>query len=177
MTDPAGSEQPGSRPAPSSPPGPRELERAPGERYRARDAGGGDQRSTETAGTGTADGGSARRAVSAGLVAAALGALGFAALGYVDLGPGLVAVAAFVGWVVALAVVWGAGAARPVPRQPLIAGALGALAIVVGLVLAWAWSRLTGGVLGPLEYTEARYGLLAYVEIGVAGVVAAARGR
>jgi hypothetical protein len=109
--------------------------------------------------------------------AAGGGAAVYALLGQVNLGLGLLAVAAFVGWVVAIAIVWGAGAVRPIPRQPVIAALLGAVAIVVGLLLAWAWSRVEGGVLGPLEYTDQRYGPVAYLEILVAGAVAGLRAR
>jgi len=150
------------------PPAPRQLDRAPGERFRP--PGG----STQGAMTPP---GSRSRAVLAGSAAAGGGAVVYALLGQVDLGLGLLAVAAFVGWVVAIAIVWGAGAVRPIPRQPLVAVLLGAGAIVAGLLLAWAWSRVEGGVLGPLEYTDQRYGPVAYLEILVAGAVAGLRAR
>ena len=164
----------------------------PGERYRAPAGGAGPRHGPGNSGPGTglagttrqtvgvaavAPAGSRTRALLAGVGAAAGGAVVYALLGQVDLGLGLVAVAGFVGWVVAIAIVWGAGAVGPIPRQPLVAALLGAGAIVAGLLLAWAWSRIEGGVLGPLEYTDQRYGPLAYLEIVVAGAIAGLRAR
>lgn len=199
MTD--GTNGPANDPAPaptpaSAPPSPtRQLDRAPGERYRA-PAGGaapgrgpgaaarGPAASSAAGGpaAGTGDGattasGGQTRAILAGAGAAGGGALLYAGLGQIDLGLGLLAVAAFIGWVVAIAIVWGAGEARPIPRQPIVAALLGAGAIVLGLLLAWAWSRTEGGVLGPLDYTDQRYGPVAYLEILVAGAVAGLRAR
>jgi hypothetical protein len=176
-------------PDPARPAAPRTLDRVPGERYRAPAAGasagrgpGGGSGSTGgglpgAPGTTGSPSGTRARAIVAGGCAAGAGALAYAALGQIDLGLGLLAVAAFVGWVVALALVWGAGAASPIPRQAIIAGLLGGGAIVVGLLLAWAWSRVEGGVLGPLDYTDQRYGPVAYLEVLVAGVVAGLRAR
>ena len=195
MTNPIGDQAPDPSPDAASDPAPpapaRQLDRAPGERYRAPAAGApsgrgpGSRPDPGTASPGSSAArdtraqstGSPTRGVLAGVGAAAGSALVYALLGQVDLGLGLLAIAAFVGWVVAIAIVWGAGAARPIPRQPLIAALLGAGAIVVGLLLAWAWSRVEGGVLGPLDYTDQRYGPVAYLEILVAGAVAGLRAR
>jgi len=108
---------------------------------------------------------------------AAVGAIVYALLGEINLDPGLVIVAAVVGWAVALALIWGAGVAAPIPRQALIAAAIAGGAIVVGLLLAWAISRVEGGVLDPVGYTDERYGPLAYLEIGVAAGLAWLRAR
>lgn len=165
--------------SPDRPTGPRPLDRAPGERYRG---------STPPAGPGaagpartTADAsapaqGSARRGLLVGLLVAAVVAIGRAVVGQLDLGPGALAIGAFGGWVVALALISGSGGDR-LPRQPLIAALLGGGAILVGLVLEALLARLGTGVLGPIDYINARYGLLAYVEVGVAAALAAIRGR
>lgn len=61
--------------------------------------------------------------------------------------------------VVALVVGWGAGSAAPARRGAAIAAAL--LAVVLGLLGAWAWSRLQGGTLDPLDLLARTFGLLA----------------
>ena len=129
------------------------------------------------ASAGTAAAGSAARSIAAGIGAAVAGGALYAALGEIELGVGLIVIAVFLGWVVAIAVVWGAGSSKPIPRRWLVAGLLGAGAIALGLVLATAWARVEGGVLGPIDYTNERYGPIAYVEVLLAGAVAAIRGR
>ncbi len=118
-----------------------------------------------------------RRAVAASLVVGALGAVGFALIGSIDLGLGLIAVAAFIGWAVALAIVWGAGGAwRGGGSRAAVAAAIAGGSILAGLALLWAWSRSEGGVLGPLDYLDQRFGLLAAVDVLVAAArVGAAR--
>ena len=71
---------------------------------------------------------------------------------------------------------WGA-AGVPIRRRALVAGVIAGLAIAAGLVLESLIARLGGGVLGPIEYVNERYGVLAYVEIVVAAAVAAFRAR
>src|SRR5829696_445658 len=161
MSDPTGP------PAPD----PRRLDRAPGERYR----GVRPPAAPPEAPEGSA--GSTRRAILAGAVTATAGAVLYALLGQVNLDPGLVIVAGFIGWATAIAVVWGAGAAAPIPRQPVVAAVLGGASIGSGLLIAWAISRVEGGVLDPLGYTNARYGPLAYLAIGVAAGLAWLRAR
>ena len=103
-------------------------------------------------------------------------AIGRAAVGQVDLGLGTLVIAAVAGWLVALAMVWGA-AGVPVPRRPLLAALIAGVAIVAGLVLESLIARAGGGALGPLDYVNERYGILAYLEIAVAAAVAAIRAR
>jgi hypothetical protein len=117
-----------------------------------------------------------RRGILAALGVAALVAAVRALLGQLDLGPGVLAIGAFAGWVVALALVWGSAGA-PVARRGLVAAALGGGAIVAGLVLESLVARLIGGVLGPVDYVAARYGGLAVAEIALAAVVAGLRAR
>jgi hypothetical protein len=153
---------------PSRPSAPR-LDRAPGERYRG-------DRPPSPAGTVPPEDEtpSPTMAILAGVVVAILGALLFALLSQVDLGFGLVAIAMFVGWAVALALVWNGA---PVPRRAVIGAILGAGAIVTGLLLAWGWGRLEGGALDPLAYINERFGVFAWLEVLAAGGVAWYRSR
>ena len=161
MSDPSGPADP------SRPPAPR-LDRAPGERYR------GGQPPSPAGATPAAAVPSPTRAVIAGVVVAILGALLFALLSQVDLGFGLVAIAMFVGWAVALALVWNGA---PIPRRPVVGAVLGGGAIVAGLLLAWGWGRLEGGALDPLGYVNERFGVFAYLEVLAAAGVAWYRSR
>jgi hypothetical protein len=163
MPDPSGPADP------SRPTAPR-LDRAPGERYR-----GGQPPSPAGATLQPTDEGRARTiAILAGILVAVLGAMLFALLSQVDLGFGLIATAMFVGWAVALALVWNGA---PIPRRSVVGAVLGGGAIVVGLLLAWGWGRLEGGALGPIEYVNERFGLIGYLDIAAAGAVAWYRSR
>jgi hypothetical protein len=163
MSDPSGPADP------SRPSAPR-LDRAPGERYR----GGQPPSPAGVPAPAADDTSSPTTAILAGVVVAILGALLFALLSQIDLGFGLVAIAMFVGWAVALALVWNGAL---VPRRAVIGAVLGAGAIVAGLLLAWGWGRLEGGALDPLAYVNERFGVFAYLEVLAAGAVAWYRGR
>jgi hypothetical protein len=159
--------------------GPRPLERAPGERYRTA---GGEARSAGSKEAASAPVATApaparpTRTIAAGSAVAVAGGAFYALLSQVDIGPGLLAVAAFIGWCVAVAMLWNASPG-PFRRRGAVAAALGGGSIVLGLLLAWAWSRVEGGVLGPLEYVDQRFGPVAYLEIAVASGVAWLRAR
>jgi hypothetical protein len=120
------------------------------------------------------------RALVAGVgTAAATGAL-YAVIGSFDLGAGLLAVAAFAGWAVGVALAWGAAGAALRERRPriTIAAVLGASAIVFGFVLLWAWSRVEGGVLDPVGLLDQRFGApFAALQVLVAAVAAGIRAR
>jgi hypothetical protein len=159
----------------------RRLDRAPGERYRAAEgaaapAGAGAGEAAEAG----ADRGNPRRSLGAGLVATAGMGLLYAVIGSFDLGAGLLAVAGFAGWAVAVALAWGAGS-RPLPgrrRRVAIASALGAGAIVLGFLLLWAWSRIEGGVLDPVGLLDQRFGAaFGALQVLVAAIVAGLRAR
>src|SRR5512133_1808121 len=111
---------------PERPGAPRQLDRAPGDRYRGtRPPTGSTPGSTPgstSPGGAPAGTGSARRGVVAALGVAAVVAVARALLGQLDLGLGVLAIAAFAGWVVALALVWGS-AGVPVARRGLVAAA------------------------------------------------------
>jgi hypothetical protein len=163
---------PGDRP-------PRRLERAPGDRFRPAASG-----SSPAQDPTAVRAGGVRSAGTVVLVAVAGAAL-FAVLGSFDLGAGMVVVAAFVGWAVALAVVWAAPAAgratRGARRRPwtraVAAAVLAAGSLIAGLGLLWLWSRIEGGVLGPIAYADARFGLLAAVQVATGVLVAGIRAR
>ncbi len=173
--DPARDRAPGDR-APGGRGSTGQLSRAPGERYRPAGAG-------SSAPAGSAPG-PVRGALTV-LIVTAAGSGVFAVAGSFDLGLGMLVIAAFIGWAVALALVWasparafpGLGGARRSPRRAMVAALVGAGSVIVGLLALWVWSRLEGGVLGPIAYADARYGLLAGVQILVAAVIAGIRAR
>jgi len=167
---PADSVEPGDR-APADR-APRRLDRAPGERYAI-----GASNASRPGQSTTAPGHGAT--VAAITVTIVGGAVLVGVLGSFDLGPGMLVLSAFIGWAVALAVIW----AMPVWRadrrwlRPAIGALLAAGSVVGGLLLLWAWALVEGGVLGPLAYADARFGLLAPVLVLAAAAVAAVRAR
>ena len=166
-------------PDPGSPAGGerRRLERAPGERY-GKGGGGGGTGAGPSTGAGPGEGGGARRALVAGMLVSDAGAVVFFLLGLLDLGVGLVAMAAFIGWIVALALVWWGRGAIPVARTRVASAALlGGWAIVAALILDWVYALFQGGVLGPLDYVAQRYGIVALLCVAAAAGVAAMRAR
>jgi hypothetical protein len=167
MSDPR---QPVPEPSPAVGGERRRLDRAPGERYAK---GGG-----RSGGSGGAGGGRGGPGVIRAFLVADAGALAFFLLGLLDLGAGLLVVAAFIGWVVALALVWTGRDAIPASRTRMgIAAMLGAWAIVAAIVADWVYALIQGGVLGPLDYVVQRYGMVALVSVVVASGVAALRAR
>jgi hypothetical protein len=154
---------PGERPA-------RTLDRAPGDRYHTQG----------TAGQGDpAQAGGLARAAGGAAVVAAPGAGLFAVIGSFDLGPGLLVVAAFIGWAVALGFVWGLGGSTDHSRSTRVAISAGLAtgSVLGGLLLLWAWSMVEGGVLGPIEYVDQRFGVLGAAFVAVAAATGALRAR
>jgi hypothetical protein len=151
----------------------RRLDRAPGSRYVA-------TAPVKTAATRGASvrGGSVRGVGIAALVASA-GAAVFFVLGQLNLGPGLLAIAAFTGWITAVALVdLGGGAGlRPGPGRIAVAAGLAGGAILAAILLDWAWAGQQGGVLGPLDYIAARYGPAAILDVAGAGLLAGLHAR
>ncbi len=160
----------------------RRLDRAPGERYGkggsgAGGAGGGGAGDGAGATRGLG-GGPGREAVIRAFLVADAGALAFFLVGLLDLGAGLLAVAAFIGWVVALALVWSGRDEIPRARTRMgIAAALGAWSIVAAILADWVYAMIQGGVLGPLDYVAQRYGIVALLCVAAAAVMAAVRAR
>ncbi len=146
----------------------RRLDRAPGTRYVEPVAvAGAPSRSASVRGIGIA-----------ALVAGVGGAV-FFVLGQLNLGPGLLAVAAFTGWVTAVALVdlgGGAGLDRG-PVRIAVAACLAGGAILAAIVLDWAWAGVQGGVLGLLAYVGERYGPAALLDVAVASLLAGLHAR
>ncbi len=113
------------------------------------------------------------------VIVADIGAFAFFVLSQLNLGPGLLAVAAFTGWVTAVALVdLGDRAALPPGRRRIVlATGLAGGAILAALLLDWAWAAVQGGVLGPLDYIGERYGPAALLDVGVAGLLAGLHAR
>lgn len=140
----------------------RTLERAPGERFLER----------ERAATTPADAGAGKAWQGSPLVRALAIGIGGAIVitllgGPLSMTAGLVAVAAFVGWLIG-------AMARP-GRAPAVAVAVGA--VIVGLVGIWLFSRLEGGALGPIDYLLQVHGALLPIELLAGGLTAAAASR
>lgn len=160
----------------------RPLDRAPGERYGTGSGGSGrSSGSSGGPGTGPESSGPGRRrsrAIIAAVLVADAGAVLFFLLGLLDLGVGLVAVAAFTGWITALALVWWGPDALPVATTRVAVGAfLGGWTVVGGIIVDWVYALVQGGVLGPLDYVAQRYGVVAILALVVAAGVAAVRAR
>ena len=121
---------------------------------------------------------SARGLILAVLVAG-IGALAFFVLGQLNLGPGLLAVAAFTGWITAVALVdlGDRAVLPPGTRRMVLAAGLAGGAILAAILLDWAWAATQGGVLGPLANVGERYGAAALLDVGVAGLLAGLHGR
>jgi len=140
----------------------RRLDVAPGTRYVAAVPPG-----------GGAAGRVSARGVGIAVLVAAVGAAVFFVLGQLNLGPGLLAVAAFTGWTTSVALVdldGGAGL-RPGPARIAVAAGIAGGAILVAILADWAWAAVQGGVLGPLAYIGERYGPAALLDVAVAGLL------
>jgi hypothetical protein len=146
----------------------RRLERAPGDRLRA------------TAGTEPAVTVSPAAAVALAALVALLGGIIVFIVGNLDLGAGLVALSAAVGWTTGLALAEGrrgkggypAGPTRMVMAVFLAVAAVGSAFLALGIA-----AILEGGVLSPIDYLANRFGALVLLDILAAGVAAAIRAR
>ena len=150
----------------------KQLDRAPGERYRARpDA------AAPAASPAAAE--PSHLVLAAAPVLVALGGAALiAVLGSFDIGAGLLAVAGFIGWAVAVTVVWASDPALERRRRRVgLAVALAVGSIVAGFAVLWAYSHVEGGVMDPVAYLDERFGPLALIDIVIAGVVAWVRAR
>jgi hypothetical protein len=146
----------------------RRLDRAPGERYRAASRGPAPERATSDR--------RRARATVALLVVADAGAAVFFLLGLLDLGVGLLAIAAFLGWIIGVTMIWwGRDTLASGRRRIALAASAGAWAIALAIVVDWGYALLQGGVLGPLDYVAQRYGPLGPLSVIIAAMVAAWR--
>ena len=141
--------EPGERPR-------RVLDRAPAERYAAAE-------SAAAARSPTTDQPAGR--VARGAAIALVGSLVIAFLGGpLSVTAGLLAVAALIGWVVGSVV-------RPAVG---LAVGLAVASVTLGLVGVWIFARMEGGVLGLTDYLGEVQGVLAPLQLILAGAVAAA---
>lgn len=122
-----------------------------------------------------------RRSLVAAVLVADAGVVAWLALAMLGLDLGLLVVAAFTGWLVALALVW-YGRATAIPAagpRVAVAAVLGGWVVAGGMLLDWIVSvTVLEGALGTLDYVLARYGLLlAAGSLALAVGVAAYRAR
>ncbi len=144
----------------------RQLDRAPGERYRQPAPAIGGPSPTR------------RLGVAAGVTIGAA-VVTFALITF-DIGPGLLVIGIVEGWLTGLALAGGAPAGKGAGAGRSRAAGAAALAITGlagGLLLDALRAYAIGGVLLPWEYALARFGLLAPVAIALAAVAGAIRGR
>ena len=91
---------------------------------------------------------------------------------------GLLVVAAFTGWLTAIALIWsGRGAVPSASTRVGLAAFLGGQSIVLGLLIDWGYSLVQGGAMGPIAYVAELYGLSAILVVMLGAGVAAARAR
>jgi len=151
----------------------RQLDRAPGDRYRRVETDGADG----TAGRGATR---TRRLLAAAAVAVGTAVVTFALITFVDIGPGLLVLGVAGGWLTGLAVAGGARATHGEDagrNRAITAAGLAGLGIALGLLLDSLRAYTLGGVLLPWEYALTRFGIVAPLAIGLAAVAGWLRGR
>jgi hypothetical protein len=159
VTDP--SPTPPASPPPA--PGERRLAHPPSDRYLA----------GEPAPAGPDRPVSPARGAAFAVIAAVAGAAAITVLGGVlAVSAGLLVAAAATGWVVGVALRFGAGPTLASGRPVQLAVRLSLLAVVLGQLGLWLYARSEGGVLGPFEYLGETFGLLVPFELLAASIVA-----
>lgn len=140
----------------------RALERPPAERYLEQ------ERATAAQAEGAAAGPGTRSPLPTALAIGAGGAVVVALLGGpLSMTAGLVAAAAFIGWLVA-------AVGRP---GRVAAVAIAVAAVGLGLVGIWLYARLEGGSLGIVDYLLQVHGPLVPLHFGAAAIAAAGASR
>jgi hypothetical protein len=153
---------------PVNEPGERRLARPPSDRYR----------STMAEPAETSSVGSPARGLLFGDVVALLGAAAITlAGGLVTITAGLLVLAAVVGWTVAVAVAYGAGASLPGRTRMLISVLMALISVGLGQIGLWLLARGEGGVLPPIDYLGETFGILVPLQLAIAGLVAWLRSR
>ncbi len=112
------------------------------------------------------------RALMAGLVAGAAWVVATVLFGGVlALSAGILVIAAGAGRLISLAIGWGAG--RTVARRRRIGLMVGmvVLAFILGQFGLWAYARLEGGVLAPIDYLGETFGVVVPLQLVAALVV------
>ena len=113
------------------------------------------------------------RGVAFAVIAAAAGAAAITVLGGVmAVSAGLLVAAAATGWLVGVALRFGAGDTLASGRPVQLAVRLSLLAVALGQLGLWLYARAEGGVLGPFEYLAETFGLLVPLELLAASVAA-----
>jgi hypothetical protein len=144
-------------------PGERRLAHPPSDRYRV----------AEPPPAATDASASAFRGLVVGSVAAVVGAGAIVALGGVlAVSSGLIVAAAATGWAVGVAIKTGAGDRLAPGRRVRAAIGLALVAVTVGQLGLWLYSRSEGGVLGPVDYLAEVFGFLVPVEFVAAWTAA-----
>jgi drug/metabolite transporter (DMT)-like permease len=144
---------------------PRALDRPPSDRYRT------DHEAQAEAPERPPFG----RGIAAALVAAVAGAIAIAVGGgLLTMTAGLLVVAAIVGWIVAVALMLGAGpaSARERARRRWIAAAIALGGVALGQAGLWLIAREEGGTLGAVDYLSEVFGLLVPAQLLIAAAVA-----
>jgi hypothetical protein len=153
---------------PANEPGERRLARPPSDRFRPTEPGPAEASSI----------GSPARGMLFGDVVALLGAVAITlAGGLVTITAGLLVVAAVVGWAVAVAVAYGAGASLRGRTRTWISVLTALISVGLGQVGLWLLARGEGGVLPLVDYLGETFGILVPLQLAVAGLVAWLRSR
>ena len=99
------------------------------------------------------------------------------AVGLLRITAGLLVVAAVVGWAVAVAVAYGAGATVPGRTRAAISVLTALVSVGLGQVGLWLLARGEGGVLPLIDYLGEVFGILVPLQLAIAGLVAWWRSR
>lgn len=114
------------------------------------------------------------------VLVAAIGGVVVFLVGNLDVGAGLLALSAAVGWTTGLALAEGRrgrGGYPPGRTRIVLAAGLAAAAVALAFLALGVLAILEGGVLSPIDYLTNRFGPIVLLDIVVAGVVGAARAR
>jgi hypothetical protein len=153
---------------PANEPGERRLARPPSDRYRP----------TVSEPAESSSVGSPARGILFGDMVGLLGAAAITlAGGLVTITAGLLVVAAVVGWAVAVAVAYGAGASLTGRTRTLISVLTALISVGLGQVGLWLLARGEGGVLPLIDYLGETFGILVPLQLAIAGLVAWVRSR
>jgi drug/metabolite transporter (DMT)-like permease len=121
-----------------------------------------------------------RRALGLAVLVALVGGAIVFGIGNLDLGSGLVALSAAVGWATGLALAEGGGRGGSWPMspvRPILAGGLAAAGVAVAMLALGLYAQAEGGVLPLVDYLAQRFGPLPLIDIAVAGLAGAIRAR
>jgi asparagine N-glycosylation enzyme membrane subunit Stt3 len=153
---------------PANEPGERRLARPPSDRYSS---------TASEPGEGSSVGSPARGMLFGDLVAVMGAAAITLAGGLVTITAGLLVVAAVVGWAVAVAVAYGAGASLRGRARAWISVLTALISVGLGQVGLWLLARGEGGVLPLIDYLGETFGILVPLQLAIAGLVAWLRSR